>query len=110
MHRRLHPAESAGVKTGDVIVEFDGKEVEDSADLPLIVARTKVGKRVSVALIRTSDGWRGIKVTTFERRQCETIREELDSAHNNRHGVPRAKSRGKGGVRPPSRTSSSSRA
>jgi len=33
------PAEKAGIKVGDVIVEFDGKEVKDSGDLPIIVAR-----------------------------------------------------------------------
>src|SRR2546430_8344875 len=40
------PAEVAGVKQGDVIVEFDGKPVSDSAELPLLVARTPVGKSV----------------------------------------------------------------
>jgi len=39
------PAEKAGVKVGDVIVEFDGKEVKDSGDLPIIVARTGVDKK-----------------------------------------------------------------
>ena len=38
------PAEDAGIKQGDVIVEFDGKPVNDSAELPLLVARTPVGK------------------------------------------------------------------
>jgi len=46
------PAERAGVKTGDVIVGFDGKEVRDSADLPLQVARLAPGKRVQVKIIR----------------------------------------------------------
>lgn len=46
------PAEKAGVKVGDVIVEFDGKEVRDSGDLPIIVARTAVGKKVPVKVLR----------------------------------------------------------
>jgi serine protease Do len=46
------PAETAGLKQGDVIVEFDGKPVNDSADLPLLVARTPVGKSVSLTVIR----------------------------------------------------------
>jgi serine protease Do len=46
------PAEKAGVKVGDVIVEFDGKEVKDSADLPIIVARTAVDKKVRMKVLR----------------------------------------------------------
>jgi serine protease Do len=46
------PAEKAGVKVGDVIVEFDGKEVKDSADLPIIVARTTVDKKVRMKVLR----------------------------------------------------------
>jgi serine protease Do len=46
------PAEKAGVKVGDVIVEFDGKEVKDSGDLPIIVARTPVDKKVRMKVMR----------------------------------------------------------
>ena len=46
------PAEKAGVKVGDVIVEFDGKEVKDSGDLPIIVARTPVDKKVRMKVLR----------------------------------------------------------
>jgi serine protease Do len=46
------PAERAGVKVGDVIVEFDGKEIKDSGDLPLIVARTAVDKKVRMKVLR----------------------------------------------------------
>ena len=46
------PAEQAGLKQGDVIVEYDGKPINDSAELPLLVARTPVGKSVKVKVIR----------------------------------------------------------
>jgi serine protease Do len=46
------PAAEAGIEQGDVIVEFDGKAVEDSAELPLLVARTAIGKTVNVKVIR----------------------------------------------------------
>lgn len=46
------PADKAGVKVGDVIVEFDGKEVKDSGDLPIIVARTSVDKKVRMKVLR----------------------------------------------------------
>jgi len=46
------PAEKAGIEQGDVIVEFDGKEIADSKDLPRIVASTPVGKAVTIKLSR----------------------------------------------------------
>ena len=46
------PAEQAGVKVGDVIIEFDGKEVRDSNDLPILVARTAVDKKAPLKVLR----------------------------------------------------------
>lgn len=46
------PAEKAGVKVGDVIIEFDGKEIKDSGDLPIIVARTAVERKVRMKVLR----------------------------------------------------------
>jgi serine protease Do len=46
------PAERAGIKTGDIIVEFDRNEVKDSADLPTVVARVTPGKTVQLKVKR----------------------------------------------------------
>jgi len=46
------PAERAGVRVGDVIVEYDGREIKESSQLPIVVARTEVGKRVQVRVLR----------------------------------------------------------
>jgi len=46
------PADKAGVRPSDVILKFDGKVVNSSADLPRIVAATKPGAKVSVQLWR----------------------------------------------------------
>ncbi len=46
------PAEHAGVKQGDVIVEFDGKKIKSSTDLPHMVASTPVGKEVPIKVVR----------------------------------------------------------
>ena len=46
------PAEKAGIERGDIILQFDGKEVTDSKDLPRIVASTPVGKDVTMLLLR----------------------------------------------------------
>ena len=46
------PAAEAGIKTGDVIVEYNGNKIEDSNQLPILVARTDVGDTVDVDLLR----------------------------------------------------------
>jgi serine protease Do len=46
------PGDKAGIKQGDVIVEFDGKEVKKMAELPTLVAETPVGKTVKLEVIR----------------------------------------------------------
>ncbi len=46
------PAAKAGLKTGDVIVEFAGREVSDFDDLPRIVASTPPGTKVHVKVMR----------------------------------------------------------
>jgi len=46
------PAETAGVKRGDVVVRYDGKEVADAHSLPALVAGTPVGKPVTLTVRR----------------------------------------------------------
>jgi len=46
------PAAKAGIKVGDVIVEFDGQQVNDSGSLPPMVGTTGVGRKVPVKVIR----------------------------------------------------------
>jgi serine protease Do len=46
------PAENAGIKTGDVIVEFNGKPIENSSQLKLLVAETPPGTKVGVGIVR----------------------------------------------------------
>jgi len=46
------PAETAGMKRGDIILSFDSRDVKRSSDLPMIVAETPVGKEVDVKAIR----------------------------------------------------------
>ncbi len=46
------PSDNAGVKSGDIILEFDGEKINEMKELPMIVARTQVGKKVKVKIWR----------------------------------------------------------
>tara|TARA_B100000676_G_C18089845_1_gene858574 strand:- start:2172 stop:3623 length:1452 start_codon:yes stop_codon:yes gene_type:complete len=46
------PAKLAGIKSGDVIIKFDNKNVDDMRSLPRIVAETEIDKPVSVEVWR----------------------------------------------------------
>ncbi|PWU11956.1 MAG: peptidase S1 [Verrucomicrobia bacterium] len=46
------PAEKAGVQVGDVITEFNGKEILDSRQLKFLVAEARPGQPLSVKILR----------------------------------------------------------
>jgi serine protease Do len=46
------PGDKAGIKSGDVIINVDGKVINDSKDLTKTVAGLKVGKRVQIKALR----------------------------------------------------------
>jgi serine protease Do len=46
------PAKPAGIEPGDVVVQFDGKDIKEPKDLSRVVADTAVGKKVDVVIIR----------------------------------------------------------
>ncbi len=46
------PSDDAGIKPGDIILEFDGKLINEMSELPKIVAATDVGKKVNVKVWR----------------------------------------------------------
>ena len=48
----------AGIKTGDIILEFDGQKIKTMRNLPRVVANTKPNKKVSVKI------WRDKKLIT----------------------------------------------
>ncbi len=46
------PASTAGLKTGDVILEFNGTLIEDDSHLINVVGITPVGREVEMVVIR----------------------------------------------------------
>jgi len=49
------PAEKAGLKTGDIINDFEGEEINLSSELPQLVGRSKVGETVKLKVVRNKE-------------------------------------------------------
>jgi len=80
------PAKPAGLKPGDVIVKFDGKDIKESRDLPRLVASMPVGKSVDVVVVR--DGKEVTKTVTLGRledgeKQTEVASNEDEAQQQN---------------------------
>ena len=73
------PSEKAGVKSGDIILEFNGEKIKQMKELPMIVARTEVGKKVKVKI------WRNKKeiVKTITLGRLETSEDFKIAEQNN---------------------------
>ena len=46
------PSDKAGIKAGDIILEFNGTKINEMKELPIIVAQTEVGKIIEVKVWR----------------------------------------------------------
>lgn len=68
------PAEESGIEVGDIILEFNGTDIVDSADLPHEVGLTKAGSEVPVLVVRGGDKKRlKVKVGSLEGEGENTI-------------------------------------
>jgi serine protease Do len=52
------PVDNGVVEVGDVIIKFDGKDIDESRELPLAVAESAVGKVVDLVVVR-----KGVEMT-----------------------------------------------
>ena len=59
------PAAKAGVEPGDIIVKFDGKDVEKSVDLPRLVGNTRPGNKSKLTVFRRG-ALRDLSITVAE--------------------------------------------
>ena len=59
------PAEKAGIKVGDVIKEFNGIKITDTAHLKNVVSSTAPGNKSKVLIVRDGD-WKTINITLEE--------------------------------------------
>ena len=78
------PAQVAGIQPGDVVTEFDGKEVTDMRHLPRIVAETPIDKAVKVTL------WRKRKEVNLDVKVGELKEEEQQASLPDKPAAPAA--------------------
>ena len=73
------PSEKAGIKAGDIILEFNGTKIKEMNELPKIVAQTEVGKTVEVKVWRNKkEKIKNIKLGRLE--TSEDFKEEKKEA------------------------------
>ncbi|SNB47581.1 DegQ family serine endoprotease [Geobacter sp. DSM 9736] len=72
------PAEKAGLKAGDIILEFNGRKIKEMNDLPRIVASTPIGNKVPVKIVR--NGKQEEIAVVIERLKDDSVEEEPAAA------------------------------
>ncbi|MCL4686933.1 MAG: DegQ family serine endoprotease [Burkholderiales bacterium] len=80
------PAERAGIEPGDVITAMEGKAIERSSDLPVLVAETPPGRKAELEVWRKGAG-RKLAVTVGERQGEKVAAAEGDGAPSGRLGL-----------------------
>ena len=73
------PAAKAGFKVGDVVVEFNGKKIYRSSDLPLAVGQADIGSKSKVAVIREGKS-KTLTVTIAELPSEDQLAEQRPTA------------------------------
>jgi len=84
------PADAAGIKSGDVIVEFNGKPVENASQLKLHVAETAPGASVRVVVNRNGEN-KNLSITVREKAKNELASSKQEQGQSGQgdalHGV-----------------------
>ena len=63
------PAAKSGLERGDVVLKFDGKDVHDEHELPVLVADTPINKKVEVEVVRNGKH-QNLEVTVGELKEA----------------------------------------
>lgn len=77
------PASKAGLKPGDVIIEFNGTEISYSSDLPPLVGRTEINSRAKLIAMR--NGKSITKYVTIEALPEESATKKRPESSNTRN-------------------------
>lgn len=84
------PAEKAGLRRGDVVRRFDGKDVKDPADLQTLVAETAPKKSVPLDVVRNRQPVRLTLVTGERPESADVPRSERPSPSKRDESAPAA--------------------
>jgi serine protease Do len=75
------PAEKAGMKSGDVVIEINGKKIKDTHELLIVIAGFRVGESVTIKAIRDGQE-KSFNITVAERKdQPEIASRQNGQAH-----------------------------
>jgi len=81
-------AEKAGIEAGDIILEFDGKKIAKSADLPPIVGVTPLDRKVKVKVLRNGEvKYFKVKLNALDQAQQLANNGQSKPYENNRLGA-----------------------
>ncbi|WP_245426815.1 DegQ family serine endoprotease [Mesorhizobium sp. YM1C-6-2] len=80
------PVDNGVIEVGDVIIKFDGKDINESRELPLAVAESPVGKEVEVVVLRKGEEVT-VKVTLGRLEEGEKL-VEAEGAQPGEDGGP----------------------
>jgi serine protease Do len=82
------PAKRAGIRAGDVILAWNGKAIDDSSDLPVLVAGTKPGTRAEVKVWRDgAERTLGVTVGTMQDEKVAANDESDTQANSGKLGL-----------------------
>ena len=80
------PAEKAGLKVGDLIIEYEGKKVKDPSHLSSLVSNSEVGKNSELVIIREKKE-KTLRVKLQEMPEDIDSRPTTQASSNNELGV-----------------------
>ncbi len=71
------PAEAAGLQTGDVVLSYNGREIDEMRELPLLVAQTESDRSVDVGIMRDGEEMTvAVTIGLLEERQARAAEPE----------------------------------
>ena len=79
-HLKFPLAHRRAIRTTNLLERLFGEERRRSKVIPHAFGERAVLKLMYAAMIRAAERWRGLRVTAFERRQLQAIRDELNQA------------------------------
>jgi putative transposase len=84
-HLRFPLNHRRAIRTTNMLERLFGEERRRTKVIPHAFGERALLKLMFAATLRASEGWRGIRMTSFDREQLEKIRVELNEAFKKRH-------------------------